>query len=101
MTCETLTAADLEKLGLAHEVVPADQLDSCCARIIEALLKGAPHAQAEAKTLIRDVAHASARNRSAAALEAAARLARLRVGAEAQEGFAAYFAKRKAAWRQD
>ncbi|HWG70316.1 MAG TPA: enoyl-CoA hydratase-related protein [Steroidobacteraceae bacterium] len=101
LTCETLTAADLEKLGLAHEVVPADQLDPCCARIIEALLKGAPHAQAEAKTLIRDVAHASARNRSAAALEAAARLARLRVGAEAQEGFAAYFAKRKAAWRQD
>ena len=101
LTCETLTAEKLKELGLAHEVVPADQLDPCCARIIEALLKGAPHAQAEAKTLIRDVAHASARNRSAAALEAAARLARLRVGAEAQEGFAAYFAKRKAAWRQD
>jgi methylglutaconyl-CoA hydratase len=101
LTCETLTAADLQKLGLAHEVVPADQLDLSCARIIEALLKGAPQAQAEAKTLIRDVAHASACSRAATALEAAARLARLRVGAEAQEGFAAYFAKRKAGWRLD
>lgn len=101
LTCETLTAADLARLGLAHEVVPADQLDSNCARIIEALLKGAPQAQAEAKTLIRDIAHASARDRAAATREAAARLARLRVGAEAQEGFAAYFAKRKAGWRLD
>jgi 1,4-dihydroxy-2-naphthoyl-CoA synthase len=31
----------------------------------------------------------------------ASRLARLRVQEEAQEGFAAFFAKRKPYWRQD
>jgi hypothetical protein len=34
-------------------------------------------------------------------MEMATRLARLRVQAEAQEGFAAFFAKRKPSWRQD
>ena len=101
LTAETMTAATLKELGLAHEVVPADLLDSCCARITEALLQGAPSALAEAKALVRDVAHASAGARAAASLEAAARLARLRVQAEAREGFAAFFAKRKASWRQD
>jgi methylglutaconyl-CoA hydratase len=101
LTAETLTAATLEKLGLVHEVVPADQLDAACARITEALLRAAPQALAEAKALIRDVAHASALNRPAASIDAAARLARLRVQAEAREGFSAFFAKRKPSWRQD
>jgi methylglutaconyl-CoA hydratase len=101
LTAETLTAATLKELGLVHEVVAADQLDASCARIAEALLKGAPEALAEAKVLIRDVAHATARDRAAASIQAAARLARLRVQAEAQEGFSAFFAKRKASWRQD
>jgi methylglutaconyl-CoA hydratase len=101
LTAETMTAAALKELGLAHEVVPAGLLDGCCARITEALLQGAPSALAEAKALVRDVAHASAARRAAASTEAAARLARLRVQAEAREGFAAFFEKRKASWRQD
>ncbi len=101
LTAETLTAAALKELGLVHEVGPADLLDATCALVTEALLKGAPQAQAEAKALIRDVAHAAHRDRRAASIEAAARLARLRVRSEAQEGFSAFFAKRKASWRQD
>jgi len=101
LTAETLTAAALKELGLVHEVVPAEMLDAACALITEALLKGAPRAQAEAKVLIRDVAHGNARNRAASSVDAAGRLARLRVQAEAQEGFSAFFAKRKAGWRQD
>ena len=101
LSAETLTAATLKELGLIHEVVAADQLDAVCARITEALLMGAPRALAEAKTLIRDMAQTSAPNRAAASSEAAARLARLRVQAEAREGFSAFFAKRKAGWRQD
>jgi methylglutaconyl-CoA hydratase len=101
LTAETLTAANLKELGLVHEVVSADLLDAGCERIIEALLRAAPRALAEAKTLIRDVAHASARHRGAASAEAAARLARLRIQPEAQEGFSAFFGKRKPSWRQD
>ncbi|MGB6352819.1 MAG: enoyl-CoA hydratase-related protein [Steroidobacteraceae bacterium] len=101
LTAETLSAAALKELGLVHEVVAPDQLDAGCTRITDALLQGAPGAQAQAKLLIRDMAHAAARDRSAAAAGMAARLARLRVQAEAQEGFSAFFDKRKPAWRPD
>jgi len=101
LTAETLTAAQLKESGLVHEVVPEDGLDAACARITEALLKGAPGAQGEAKALIRDLAQADARHRALASREAATRLARLRVQPEAIEGFSAFFAKRKASWRQD
>jgi methylglutaconyl-CoA hydratase len=101
LSAEILTAATLKELGLIHEVVAEELLDTTCMHIIEALLKGAPQALAEAKVLICDMAHVGARNRPAAAVDAASRLARLRVQAEAQEGFAAFFAKRKASWRQD
>jgi methylglutaconyl-CoA hydratase len=101
LTAETISAATLKEMGLAHEVTSADALDAACKRICDDLLKGAPGAQAEAKTLIRDVAHRSADERAAASLRMAARLARLRVKAEAQEGFSAFFAKRKASWRQE
>ena len=91
----------LKEIGLAHEVVAADQLDAGVTRIAEALLQGAPGALAEAKVLIRDMARIAARDRGAASLEAAARLARLRVQAEAQEGFGAFFNKRKPGWRRN
>ncbi|MEO7208787.1 MAG: enoyl-CoA hydratase-related protein [Steroidobacteraceae bacterium] len=100
LTAETLSAATLKEIGLAHETVSADELDATCNVIINAILKGAPGAQAATKTLIRD-AQQSSREPGVAAMDMASRLARLRVQAEAQEGFAAFFAKRKASWRQD
>jgi methylglutaconyl-CoA hydratase len=100
LSAETLGAATLKEVGLAHEVVTADLLDATCARLTDAILKGAPGAQAAAKQLVRDAPQTAAR-RSAAAIEMATRLARLRVQAEAQEGFAAFFAKRRPSWRQD
>jgi methylglutaconyl-CoA hydratase len=101
LTAETISAAVLKEIGLAHEVVAAGQLDAACASITDALLKGAPRALAEAKALIRDVAHGSALDRSLESVAMASRLARLRVTEEAQEGFNAFFAKRKASWRLD
>ena len=100
LTAETMSAATLKQIGLAHETVPADELDATCGGIIDAILKGAPGAQAAAKTLIRDAQQAPSQ-RGVAAMDMATRLARLRVQAEAQEGFAAFFAKRKANWRRD
>jgi len=57
LTAETMSAATLKEMGLVHEVVPRDALDSVCSRISDALLKGAPGALSEAKELIRDAAH--------------------------------------------
>lgn len=99
LTAETIDAAKLKELGLAHEVVPALELDAACARITDALLKGAPSALALAKALIRDVGNGDPRARTKTSQDMAARLARIRVQPEAQEGFKAFFAKRKPAWR--
>jgi methylglutaconyl-CoA hydratase len=100
LTAEMMSAATLKAIGLVHEAVPAELLDATCGGIIDAILKGAPGAQSAAKALIRD-AQRNPDQRGAAAMEMAARLAKLRVQAEAQEGFAAFFAKRKANWRAD
>ncbi len=56
LTAEPMSAATLRDIGLVHEVVAADELDARCAAIIDALLKGAPQAMAEAKALIREIA---------------------------------------------
>jgi len=100
LTAETMSAATLKKIGLAHEAVPKEMLDATCGGIIDAILKGAPGAQSAAKDLIRDAQQRPA-HRGTASLEMAKRLANLRVQAEAREGFAAFFAKRKPNWRQD
>jgi methylglutaconyl-CoA hydratase len=99
LTADTFSAATLREVGLAHEVAAVEALDAACNRISSAILKGAPGALREAKALIRDVAHAGADARAQTSLQMAARLARIRVKAEAQEGFSAFFEKRKAAWR--
>ena len=101
LTAEALSAAALKELGLVNEIVADGLLDTGCARITEALLQGAPGALAQAKVLIRDMAHPVAGDRAAASIEAAGRLARLRVQEEAQEGFKAFFTKRKPAWRRN
>ncbi|HEX3398341.1 MAG TPA: enoyl-CoA hydratase-related protein [Steroidobacteraceae bacterium] len=100
LTAETMTAVTLKEIGLAHEAVAAEMLDATCGGIIDAILKGAPGAQVAAKNLIRDAQQAPSR-RGAASADMAKRLAVLRVQAEAQEGFAAFFAKRRPNWRRD
>ncbi len=100
LSAEPLSAAELKAVGLIHEVVAESQLDQACSNLIESLLKGAPGAQAAAKVLIRDVLR-STDSRQQVSVAMAARLAQLRVQPEAQEGFAAFFAKRKPSWRPD
>ena len=97
LTAETLSAERLKELRLVHEVAPAGELDRCCERMLAALLLAAPGAAAEAKRLIRDVGRA-AEDRVAISADMARRLARLRVQAEAQEGFRAFLEKRKPGW---
>ena len=98
LTAETMSAATLKAIGLAHETVPEGMLDAVCGGLVEAILKGAPGAQSAAKQLIRD-AQPGPSHRGTTSLEMAKRLANLRVQAEAQEGFAAFFAKRKPNWQ--
>ncbi|MEG3190784.1 enoyl-CoA hydratase-related protein [Lysobacter sp. D1-1-M9] len=95
-SAEIFDAAEAQRIGLLHEVVEADALDATIQRQIALLLKAGPHAAAQAKSLVRQVAAHSDRDRHDA--DNAALIAQLRVSAEGQEGLSAFLDKRKPGW---
>ncbi|MET0718399.1 MAG: enoyl-CoA hydratase-related protein, partial [Pseudoxanthomonas sp.] len=95
-TAEIFDAQTALKIGLLHEVVPAEQLDSAVRRQIDLLLKAGPLAAAGAKSLVARVVAAT----DGAALDQAnaSLIAGLRVSPEGQEGLAAFLDKRTPSW---
>ena len=91
-TARAFDAAEALRLGLVHEVVPADGLDAATAGWIDRLLEAGPEAIAECKRLVRD---ASA---PLALPDLAERLAGARARDEGQEGVTAFLEKRKPRW---
>ena len=96
LTGERITAAEAARIGLVHEVVPADQLDGAIAALLDHLLKGGPQALAAAKRLVHDLAGRPIA--SELIDDTAARIAALRATPEAREGVAAFLAKRPPGW---
>jgi len=91
LTAQRFDAAEAHRIGLVDEIAPADGLDAAVAGIVEALLAAGPEALAECKRLIDHVGGPlSAQLRH----DTAAWLARVRVGAEAQQRMNAFLAKR-------
>jgi methylglutaconyl-CoA hydratase len=96
LTGERISAAEALRLGLVHEVAPAEQLDQAVERVVGELLKGGPAALAAAKHLIRDLA---GRPIEAALIDGTAqRIATLRATGEAREGVGAFLDKRAPDW---
>jgi methylglutaconyl-CoA hydratase len=96
ITAERFTAAEAWRLGLVHDIAPMVDLDARLDEVLGALLLPGPAAQAEAKALVRYVAH---RPVDARMVEATARhIARVRASPEAREGVAAFLDKRPPAW---
>ena len=88
LTAERFTAAEALRIGLVHDVVPADAVDRRVAALIAALRAAGPRAQAEAKALVRAV---SARPVDDAVIaDTVARIAAVRASAEGREGVAAF-----------
>jgi methylglutaconyl-CoA hydratase len=85
-------AAEAHRLGLVHQVVPAQELDDAVAATCAELLRAGPHAVAASKRLIRDA------TASLALPDLAERLADLRARPEAQEGLSAFLEKRDPHW---
>jgi methylglutaconyl-CoA hydratase len=83
LTGERFDAQAALRIGLVHEV--ADDLDGAVERIVGELLTSGPEAVREAKTLVRDRPDGD---------ETARIAARLRSGAEGQEGLRAFLDKR-------
>jgi methylglutaconyl-CoA hydratase len=95
VSAEVIDAAEAQRIGLLHQCVPGDGLDTAVERALHFLAKGGPQAQREAKRLalgagIDDAAAIDARN--------AALIARLRVSPEGQEGIGAFLDKRPPRW---
>lgn len=98
LTAERFTAAEAHRLGLVHEVVPADALDAKVDEVLKNILTAAPGAVAESKRLLRDVTGRPIDDELAA--ETVRRIAALRASEEGQEGLRAFLEKRKPAWTQ-
>jgi len=96
LSAERFAAAEALRIGLVHEVVPADALDARVDALLAALHAAGPRAQAAAKELIRAVA---LRPIDAAVIaDTAERIAAVRASAEGKEGVAAFLGKRAPAW---
>ena len=98
---EPINASNAERIGLVHEVAAPTELDAAVEKILDALLKGGPAAQVEAKDLIREVSATGRTPNRDTRLVIAQRLARLRASEEGQEGLSAFLEKRKARWVRD
>jgi methylglutaconyl-CoA hydratase len=90
---ERFGAAEALRIGLAHAVVPAEQLDAKLGEVIDALLHGAPGAQ---RTLKDGMEHSVMP--TVAAIVAARPSHGSSRTAEAQEGIASFKDKRKPSW---
>jgi methylglutaconyl-CoA hydratase len=96
LTAERFTAAEALRIGLAHVVVPAEELDGSVASIVQSLLAASPNAVREAKKLVQDVAGAKLGEDLIA--DTVYRIAAIRASDEGREGVASYLEKRKPGW---
>jgi methylglutaconyl-CoA hydratase len=95
VTGERFDAAHAQRIGLIHHVVPAGELDTRIATILEEFRSAAPSAIAAAKAVVRDVSATT--GDEATALTARA-IAEQRTSPEGQEGLRAFLERRPAGW---
>jgi methylglutaconyl-CoA hydratase len=96
LTAERFTAAEAFRIGLVHDIVPADVLDQRLDALIDALLVAGPRAQAEAKALIQAVSARPVDDSLIA--DTVRRIATVRASAEGREGVSAFLQRRPPAW---
>ncbi|HXV39443.1 MAG TPA: enoyl-CoA hydratase-related protein [Steroidobacteraceae bacterium] len=98
LTGEAMDAATAQAAGLVHETADAAGLPALAERIAQALLAGAPRAQAEIKQLLRHVTGRSGAGDEALLYDTSRWIARVRAGDEAREGLTAFLERRKPGW---
>lgn len=97
LTGERIPAPRAESIGLIHECVAPESLESAAEGIVTHLLEGGPIAQAMAKELVAEDADPPIEGETFDRL--AARLADLRATNEAVEGMTAFLEKRPPNWK--
>ena len=99
LTGERFDATTAERLGLVHQVIPSEVLDTAVDALVEEILSAGPKAVRAAKSLIFSVAGKEIDD--LVMRDTAQRIAQQRAGAEAKEGLSAFLDKRKPAWFSD
>lgn len=96
LTASRIGADEALRIGLVHTVCARSELQAQVQALVDELLLNGPQAQAEVKALFATLqvgsVDDSVRERTAQTI------ARVRMGAEAKEGFDAFLNKRPAAW---
>ena len=95
LTGERFSGTEAVAYGLAHQAVPADQLQATVDGLVATLSAGGPIAVGECKKLVQRIPTLA---RDAAFAEASAWSARMFRSPEAAEGMAAFREKRKPNW---
>jgi methylglutaconyl-CoA hydratase len=96
VTAERFSAAEARRLGLAHELASAADLDAKVSAIVGAIITNGPAAVKACKALVRDLAGAPITAELRA--DTARRIADIRASAEGREGVQAFLNKRAAPW---
>ncbi len=96
LTAERFNAQEALRIGFVHDICEADALDAEVAAIVTSLVSNGPHAVAQAKVLVRDMAGQSITD--ALLMDTAERIAHIRASSEGREGVAAFLEKRKPGW---
>ena len=96
LTAEVFDAQEAYRIGLLSALVPAGELDTALAGVVQLLRAGGPQALAKIKDLIRAVSAAGIDD--ALIADTARRIAEIRVTDEGREGIASFLEKRKPSW---
>jgi len=99
LTGERFDAQEAHRIGFVHQICPVGELDNAAEPVIGELLKGAPGAISDTKSLIFDVAHQDYDD--ALAGKMAEKSASGRTTTEGVEGFSAFLEKRPPNWSPD
>ncbi|HKR18897.1 MAG TPA: enoyl-CoA hydratase-related protein [Stellaceae bacterium] len=97
LTGEVFGADEALRIGLVHKIAPPAELDAAVGTVVDALLHGAPGAQAKAKRMIAVVAGKPVT--PAMMARTADAIAEARATPEGREGLVAFLEKRKPRFR--
>jgi len=96
VSAERFSAAEALRIGFAHQVVAADQLDAAAAALVKTLTANSPNAVRAAKRLVREVGGAPIDDALIAATVEG--IAQIRASDEGREGVRSFLEKRKPNW---
>lgn len=98
LTAERFDAAAALRIGMVHEVVPAEALDAQVDELAQALVQAGPEALKACKKLLHDVAGHEISG--LLVRRTVAGIADIRASDEGREGIQSFLAKRKPGWQQ-